>query len=347
MDKRQFWQDRAKGIGISLVVFGHVLRGLVHSGMLTNTALVATLDYTIYTFHMPLFFLLAGLNVEGSLRRGRRGFLSDKLLTIVYPYFLWSLLQTGLKITIPENVNLPNTAGDLLAILFEPPAQFWFLYVLMLCHVVLALVPRSGLMLMLMFALAGAAMSGVFPYVLQKLLFNFPFYLAGVIFSRKIADWFPNGWVGLLQIVILACLFGLCAVLKAAAFGLDFEEIAVFPAACAGIAIVICCAKLMDGKNGRWAAALGTMSMTIYILHITAGAATRVMLVKLFGITEPAIHLILGVMAGLLIPICAHMVLRKFGLLPWLGLAAFPRGSKASDLRPSQAPELGEVAPRV
>lgn len=46
-------------------------------------------DLGLYTFHMPLFMLLAGLNVTGSLRRGRRAFLRAKLWTTpMHPWLL-------------------------------------------------------------------------------------------------------------------------------------------------------------------------------------------------------------------------------------------------------------------
>jgi fucose 4-O-acetylase-like acetyltransferase len=42
------WIDFCKGIGIFLVVLGHILRDVI------------AVDY-IYSFHMPLFFFLSGL----------------------------------------------------------------------------------------------------------------------------------------------------------------------------------------------------------------------------------------------------------------------------------------------
>lgn len=56
------WQDSARGFGILLVVYGHVVRGLFQSDILTSPAW-ARADFAIYTFHMPLFFFLSGLNV--------------------------------------------------------------------------------------------------------------------------------------------------------------------------------------------------------------------------------------------------------------------------------------------
>jgi fucose 4-O-acetylase-like acetyltransferase len=54
--KRVFWVDAAKAIGILLVIYGHIVELFVN----TNTE-GAFLSYKfIYSFHMPLFFFIAG-----------------------------------------------------------------------------------------------------------------------------------------------------------------------------------------------------------------------------------------------------------------------------------------------
>ena len=65
---RVTWVDRSKGFAIFLVVFGHVWRGLESAGLL-QPDLFRAVDARIYAFHMPLFFLLAGLFFTGSLRK--------------------------------------------------------------------------------------------------------------------------------------------------------------------------------------------------------------------------------------------------------------------------------------
>lgn len=53
---RYMWVDYAKAIGIILVVFGHVNRGLHSSGISVSNLFFAKIDSIIYSFHMPLFF---------------------------------------------------------------------------------------------------------------------------------------------------------------------------------------------------------------------------------------------------------------------------------------------------
>ncbi|MCV3214943.1 acyltransferase family protein [Plectonema radiosum NIES-515] len=61
MRERLHWVDYAKGIGIFLVVVGHILRGLVNSSILEESKLLLFVDRWIYGFHMPLFFFISGL----------------------------------------------------------------------------------------------------------------------------------------------------------------------------------------------------------------------------------------------------------------------------------------------
>ena len=50
------WLDSARGLGIILVVIGHALGGLIDSPLGADQDVFRRLFFSIYTFHMPLFF---------------------------------------------------------------------------------------------------------------------------------------------------------------------------------------------------------------------------------------------------------------------------------------------------
>ena len=78
MKQRNQWVDYAKAIGIILVVYGHVARGLIAAGLPMNQTWYTLVDSIIYSFHMPLFFFLSGLFFYDSLtKRGRIGLLAN------------------------------------------------------------------------------------------------------------------------------------------------------------------------------------------------------------------------------------------------------------------------------
>lgn len=77
--------DLAKALTIFLVILGH-------TAGVTDTPLYARV---IYTFHMPLFFLLAGMSIKPVALRGFSGwgtFLKKNLQAMVFPFFIWGLI---------------------------------------------------------------------------------------------------------------------------------------------------------------------------------------------------------------------------------------------------------------
>ena len=72
MSKRIEWIDTAKGLGLLLVIIGHL-----------KTPFLAS---WIYTFHMPLFFILSGF-VFSSDKYTFREFFKKRVNTLVIPYF--------------------------------------------------------------------------------------------------------------------------------------------------------------------------------------------------------------------------------------------------------------------
>lgn len=69
---REYWIDIAKGIGIVLVVYGHVARGLFNAEIPVNYDLYKCIDDLIYKFHMPLFFLFLGIYTSLLFRKKAR-----------------------------------------------------------------------------------------------------------------------------------------------------------------------------------------------------------------------------------------------------------------------------------
>ncbi len=74
MSSRLKWVDQARGLGIFLVIYGHNF---------------PVLETHIYSFHIPLFFFIAGMfhpknpNKNALIKRAR---------AVLVPYFLWSVL---------------------------------------------------------------------------------------------------------------------------------------------------------------------------------------------------------------------------------------------------------------
>lgn len=75
--ERLSWIDVAKGIGIILVIYGHALNA-------------QSLRYLIYSFHMPLFFLLSGLVFRHVEHEKFTTFLKKDFTNIILPYLFFA-----------------------------------------------------------------------------------------------------------------------------------------------------------------------------------------------------------------------------------------------------------------
>ncbi|WP_422060110.1 acyltransferase family protein [Sphingopyxis sp.] len=316
---REQWLDVARGLGIILMVHGHIVNGLAAAELLGGNWLYV--NFIIYCFHMPMFFVISGITAAHGLERGRWAFLRPKLWTVVYPYFLWSILQLMAKFAVGGAVNHPVGFDDLLAIPWKPVEQFWFLYALALCHLFAAFVPRKLLA-------PAAAIAFALSFVMSGWSFRagahyIPFYAAGLLFSAALLRWRPRtlwllSWAGLI-------------VLGTIVWNIP-DGYTSIPARIAGIFGIVGTFTLAKLAAGRWQDIfvwLGQRSMTIFVLHVFTGAGIRIVLLKL-GVTDAVLHYGAGMIAGLGLSVLAHILFERLGLLRWLGLAPLARKRAAA-----------------
>src|SRR5262249_38075899 len=128
------WIDAARGIGIVLVVAGHVQEGLLRAAILPASDAGAVVHRAIYAFHMPLFFFLSGLLAARSAAPS----LPPLLVRRVPPPALWSLLQALALLALSPEVAGHPAASLLLRLPAHPLMQFWFLYALFAMSVLFA-----------------------------------------------------------------------------------------------------------------------------------------------------------------------------------------------------------------
>jgi fucose 4-O-acetylase-like acetyltransferase len=317
MAGRIAWMDAARGIGIVLVVVGHVERGLLGSGIAKGTAW-SWLDYAVYSFHMPLFFLIAGLHVPRGLEKGRLPFLRDKLATVAYPYVLWSLIQGAALVGAASVTNGHAEWTDLLLIGWRPISQFWFLYALMAFHLTVLVL---GIRPLPIGALAAASLLA--SYVLgfedlpENLLHSFPFFVAGILLSSRCLRW---GRVRAARLPLLLIPFAVAVMLSAKPAAFSPVSIWALPAGLLGIAGVCAIARSLGGAALAVCAGLGRMSMTVYVLHILAAAGTRIAMQRMGVEPSPVTYFPVCVLAGVLLPVLAHRVLERAGVHYLLGL---------------------------
>lgn len=339
---RILWLDAAKGAGIILVVLGHALGGLIDSILGSNFDLGRRAFFAVYTFHMPLFLMLSGMLVANRINANPAGFRRSLLTSIVWPYFLWSVIQFSIIYQLGSLVNQPvtNYEGTILSLPWHTVSQFWFLYALFLLHL-LALVSLRSLgtaaFMLVCLALKPFALILPLPEVLHLAANQAPYYgigvclgqagVAGVVVDRP--RWvrgiaLPIVAVGLISLALNSAngFDPALAVQTAKAAGIAnlAWHLEVLPAALTGAFAVIGLASLAGHGLASMLGYLGQRTMPIFVLHIMAIAGSRIELIKFAHASNVWLVLAVTVVVGLISPLLADLVLRRLKLSRALGL---------------------------
>jgi uncharacterized membrane protein YcfT len=334
--RRLAWVDCAKGIGILLVVFGHVWRGLHGAGIVIPEETYQFTDRLIYSFHMPLFFFLSGLFIERSAQKGSAQFLKDKLATIAWPYLVWTFLQGGISHVLAQYTNSepPSFAELCLGLFYAPYAHFWFLYVLFVYSLLFLLLYRLrlGKWGILVVALGMyAANSFVEGWrelflgwlanrfglevelpglgYLHPILIYFVYLAGGVVLSRLLVERLPEAPRAALGLALFATAF-----LLVAGVSKEWEKEAwsalllAFVGTAGALAAAVLTARV---PWLGWVRRLGELSMPIYLAHILAASGARIVLAKFLHVQDRWIHLVVGMAAGVLLPVALEIISRR------------------------------------
>lgn len=321
------WIDAARGLAIILVVIGHVERGLMNAAMIPSSVGWRLLDGVIYAFHMPAFFLLAGIHAQRALNRSAGAFLTDKLKTIVWPYILWSLLHGCTTWALADRVNTPTHPADLLSLAWAPIAQYWFLYALLLCHLLsLALWPHRRLLVTAAIGLAiVTAFLGAGEIALMAMQ-QFPFFLVGLLAG----PWLIGHADGLRRSARAIAFGGFVLLLITCQItwqwqpGGPITAAFFYLAALSGIAGLLALALILN-EGPRWLNRLGQASMAIFVAHTFFAAGLRIG-INMAGISPPiAATFIASVAIGLVGPWLMYEFFGRLGLNTPLGLGKYVR----------------------
>ncbi|MBC8062940.1 MAG: acyltransferase, partial [Clostridiaceae bacterium] len=136
--------DFLKGIGIFFVVLGHCFT----TSLITKYSNLVMLKDIIYTFHMPLFFIVSGY-IQGlrpyNINKLKK-FSFHQIRRLLIPYFAWSIilytfyffLNNLNVISIPEDISLNPIYlfSDILTYNVRTGNALWFVYILFIIYIV-------------------------------------------------------------------------------------------------------------------------------------------------------------------------------------------------------------------
>ena len=307
-DEKTEWVDYAKGIGIILVVFGHVIRGLEAAGM--KVPYFTQIDTLIYSFHMPLFFFISGMFFLHSFdRRGPKGLVFSKIDTLIYPYILWSLCQGFIEVALSSHTNGNVTLPEVLS-LWDPRAQFWFLYVLFCTFIMTTLFflsfKKANQFIVLIISILAFYYQDLpqslheFSYVYQKFSGHWIYFVFGMLYQSlaarnlSISLRFPTLFYLISFILIQFIMLSEIDVFDQRSIQLLTGLISIM--------FIIELSKIISKSHFYVVYLIGVASMEIYLIHILSGSGARVVLLSL-GIKQVYIHILIGTLVGIVFPL--------------------------------------------
>lgn len=278
------WLDAWKGFAMLLVVLGHIADGYLDAGLFdTHSNILQTVYDVIYSFHMPLFFVLSGYAfyiAYAKKREEKKIKFYAQLWNIVWVYVLFSIIQWVFKMLFAAQVNSTYTLTDLLMIPVKTMAPYWYLYVLVFLYLI-----------------AWAAEKGKQPEFIKVIFF------LGISFLSELVS---NGiFFEIKRILYYSVFFYLGIYFAKSAAPVLKEKTTTF-----------CELYRKIPKTGilRF---IGNYSMEIYVMHCFITAANRMLLLKL-GITNFYFNVIVNLLMATFLPVLAAVVLKKWKLHGWI-----------------------------
>lgn len=321
------WVDYARGIAIMLVVYRHVVIGAKRSGFEISN-LMFNIQEAFLNFRMPVFFVLSGIFVAGSLaKKSRTAVLKDRASTLLYTYLLWGGITIVLLVLFSRYTNAQKTWADLLVIILRPRelGHLWYLLALFNASALFLLLNRiktpAVLHLLLataMLILARLPMLEQFS-VLSDLFYFYLYFLLGTYLSPVILDrergarlLQPKKLYWLVPLFIAAQVFWFMNREEETGYYFTVPFLIVNLIACYFVYVL---ANLLSRyKSNAWLAFLGKYSLYIYILHIYMATIAKAALLYLIPDINTWVLVITCTLIGLFAPVFVYNLLKGVGI---------------------------------
>ena len=317
--------DIAKGLGIILVILGHSLKQTE-----VDAKWIRILICLIYSFHMPLFFVLSGFLAHRILYlknyQERRRYLGDRAFRLLVPYFVIGLMYIPVKLKLGRYAVKPFRARDIILILAgrNPDVSLWFLYVLFAVTAITVLFVSETNFRSVLYgagALCAASWWVNIPIRTPKYLF---FFLAGIWLRLKYEDLRKAEEEYLFEgQTVIAFLAGIVFLVLNRYYYRTSIRILLLGASVCGIYATLWFSELLlrrrpDSRLVRVLEQGGVYSMDIYILHEPVMTLAKLLLYTKLGMNYIAATLLIFLCA-ILIPVpVSRGIIRKVPVLRML-----------------------------
>lgn len=312
MQHRIDWIDALKGFAILSVVVGHCVTDSISSQTFPEYAALLQMMYdAIYSFHMPLFFMISGyvFYLTKSYRKWK-----TKVLDFSIVYVIWSTLMWFSKYMMSGDVNHPVTIIDLVSIVYKPIMIYWYLYVLIILYAIVSCLRWERVSWRLWSISAVAAIAAKTMQldigILNNIIYHMCYFLAGGVLLQT----------GLLQKLKLKHVAFLSVlVLMNCIFYFSWTPAAVWVVVWKKFLIANCLSLLCFWMFSRLSVnavlrVMGVNTLQIYVMHCFFTGGVRV-LFKHMHTGSIGLYFVSAIALGILIPILCGKITKKIPLL--------------------------------
>ncbi len=314
-----------KGIAILLVVIGHVIGSNKNVGMRqmykSDIFGLTWLADFIYTFHMPLFFIASGVafTVFSNSDISYLEFARSKFKRLFIPLICWAppffFFQSFTRRKSFDFFNVVNAV-------IHPYAIFWFIHSLIFATF-FAFICFKLFKSQLIYILLSLLILFLSFYLKEFIIYWNIFYAFGVsiaLYLPSIRSILQKLKTSKILLTLLSCVISMLLVncFSHASYSAFIE---IINGVISMLLLYIIAVTFQTKFQIKWLIKalqsakniflyLGKISMVTYLFHIYFCTSVRIVLVKVFGITQPSIHFVLGFTAATVGPIIFYNFLR-------------------------------------
>lgn len=333
--------ETLRGLAILLMVMGHVIGYRADLGIkVKDDSLWRFCYYILQYIRMPLFTVISGyVYAYKPLARfsSPSKFIGRKINRLLCPLVVVATLFFIVQYLTP-GTNADVKIGDIWRIYFFHYAHFWFLQGMMIVFLVITVLERYHFLDSVKSALICLAIfAGIFLtdqpqtnfFSLNEVPFLLTFFTLGLSLKRF------SALINKPTIIVSSVLFS-CAMV----YQISMFAVAITPVLNNVLTLLIgassCLLLISLGVKNSKLIWLGNFSFGIYLFHVFGTAAARMILLKVH-IANSLIHVIVGMIFGIALPIILQLLVPPNSMLSLLFFGDKVRPKPNSALTTSDA----------
>ena len=341
-DRRHGWIDYDRGISIILVTYRHCYESMEKSGL--NMHEYPWLEYInvfFFGFRMPLFFIASGMFISGSMKKIElQPYVLNRIKSILYPLLVWGIIQISLQLIFSDYTNSKGEVDfhSYIYLITYPRAtgQFWYLNALFFVGVIYAVLKsvfkftvkyQIAIGVIFYFSCSYLIIHDINVGAISDILKYYLFFAIGdaisdFMLSHKTANLFTSRKFIiplLILFIIIQYIFTQININNGSNYFVE-NKIPIFflLVALVGCALSIAVSfSLKKHEALKFIRVIGYNSVHIYCLQIIVMSISRLVFIKIFGISNVPLLAFSILFMGLFVPMVVYNVCLRMNLW-WL-----------------------------